>query len=475
MAWRSRTVLSALSVAAVAVTTACSTVYTSPAVDNGSVFGTSDSDLKVNVVSMNFESTTAANLSTYIPARLPLGMQPDAVARAVVTPVSTPAFTAPPPPATRVGARPGFIPDRLPPLAPPQPYAIGIADVLLLSVNATATLEQLPNLLAAQSKRQGFIVQDDGAIAIPDVGRVTVAGQTIRDAEAAIFQALVTAGVDPSFSLEIAEFNSQRVSVGGRVGAPKLVPVTLKPLYLNEALNSAGGLAVADPKVAKIQLFRGGETYQMSVERFLSDPALSQIVLQDGDSVFVIAEFDEDRARNLFNEQLAIQQQLRADAALRAQLENQAVAAATARQDLEIRRLELERASFAERLKLGAVKRDYAYLTGEVRKTTRIELPFENKAVLADVLFPDGGFDIKTADYGEIYVLRRSTDPEEANSVTAFHLDASNAANLTLASLFQIHAGDVVFVAEQPVTRWNRVLTQALPNLFLSAANLATR
>ena len=477
MALAGRPMRAALAVIVLAATGACSTLYTSPTVEDGSVFGTANTDLKVSVVSMTFESTAAANLTPYVPARLPLGMQPGAVARAAAAAasVSVPAVADPPAPPTRPGPRPGFIPDRLPPITAPQPYLIGVADVLLLSVNTSAsTLEQLPALITAQSKRQGFVVQDDGAIAIPDAGRVRVAGMTTRDAEAAIFQALVSAGIDPSFSLEIAEFNSQRVSVGGEVRTPALVPITLKPLYLNEAINTAGGLSVPDPKVAKIQLFRSGETYQMGVERFLRDPALSQIVLRDGDSVYVIAEFDEDRARALFNEEIAVRQQFMDNARLRLQLEGQALTNRAAIQNIELRKLDLERENFEARLKVGAVRRDYAYLAGEVRKPKRFELPFENKAVLADILLDDGAVDIRPGDYGEIYVLRRSSNPEEAAGLTAYHLDATNAANLALASVFELHAGDVVFVAEQPVATWNRVVSQLLPQLFLSAANVAT-
>ena len=95
--------------------------------------------------------------------------------------------------------------------------------------------------------------------------------------------------------------------------------------------------------------------------------------------------------------------------------------------------------------------------------------------MLADVLFNNNarGLNINFADYGEIYVLRRSTNPEEFSRVTAYHLDADNAANLALASAFQMHAGDVVFVAEQPVTAWNRAVTQLFPTLLFTAANAA--
>ncbi|MEM9058850.1 MAG: polysaccharide biosynthesis/export family protein [Pseudomonadota bacterium] len=454
---------------------ACGVVYTSPGVNDGSVFGDTSSDLNVEIVPLTYESTSAANLTPYVPARLPLGFQPDAVQKiAAASGVNIPNLGPLPAPPTQSALRPGFVPDNLPPIEPPRPYMIGIADVLLLSVNGTAaSLDALPGLISAQSKRQGFVVQDDGAIAIPDAGRVRVAGLTLQDAEAEIFQALVSAGIDPSFSLEIAEFNSQRVSVGGEVRQPALVPITLKPLYLHEAVNAAGGLAVTDTDVAKIQLFRTGRTFQISARRFVNDPAVRQIVLRDGDSIYVGSEFNEDRARNSFLEQLQLRQQQQSQINFRVQTETARAQLQTQRQTLADARIANERALFKDRLELGAVKRDYAYLAGEVVLPQRVELPFETKANLADVLFNERGLNINFADYSEIYVLRRAKNPAEFGSVTAYHLDAENAVNLALADMFEIHAGDIVFVAEQPITAWNRVIGQILPSLFTSIANAA--
>ena len=455
---------------------ACGVVYTSPSVSDGSAFGDSGSDLNVEIVGMTYESATAANLTPYVPARLPLGFQPNAAKElAASRGVNIPSLGALPAAPTQAGLRPGFVPDNLPPLEPPTPYMIGIADVLLLSVNgASASLDALPGLISAQSKRQGFVVQDDGAIAVPDAGRVRVAGLTLQDAEAEIFQSLVSAGIDPSFSLEIAEFNSQRVSVGGQVRQPTLVPITLKPLYLHEAVNAAGGLAVADTNVAKIQLFRSGRTYQISAKRFVNDPAVRQIVMRDGDSLYVGSDFNEERARNSFLERLQLRQQQQSQINFRLQAETARAQLETQRQQLSDARIAAERELFKERLELGAVKRDYAYLAGEVVVPQRVELPFETKANLADVLFNDRGLNINFADYSEIYVLRRSVNPAEFGSVTAYHLDAENAANLAIAGLFEMHAGDIVFVAEQPITAWNRALSQTLPTLFTSLANAAT-
>lgn len=447
----------------------CGVFYTSPSVSDGRFKTT---DLAVEVVPVTYETTLKANLMPNVPARLPVGFQPDAFDHMAAEPLHMPELAPIPHPASRPGLRPGAIPDRLPPFGTPEPYRIGVADVLLLSVStAGTTLEELPGLISAQSKRQGFVVQDDGAIAIPDAGRVPVAGLTMESAEAAIFRALVSAGIDPSFSLEIAEFNSQRVAIGGQVRQPKLVPITLKPLFLHEAISSAGGLMGETPEFAKIIMTRDGETYQISAQRFIDDPAIRQIVLRGGDSLYVEAEFNEERARAHFQELLAIRSEQQQGVLF--QLQNQQ--AQTQLQRNRIDEMNARRQLFLDRVELGAVERGFAYVTGEVPVPRRVALPFENTSSLADVLFADGGrgVDIQFGDYGEIYVLRRPSDPEEAGSLLAFHLNANNAANLTLASMFQMHPGDIVFVAEQPVTAWNRALSQVLPNIFTSIARTA--
>ena len=132
-----------------------------------------------------------------------------------------------------------------------------------------------------------------------------------------------------------------------------------------------------------------------------------------------------------------------------------------------------QRRAFQERLELGAVRRDYVYMTGEVRATRRTALPFESRSNLADILLGGGGLNIQTADYEEIYVLRQEISAASPGGITAFHLDASNAASLTMATLFEMRPNDIVFVAEQPVTSWGRVINQIVPNLISQAASVA--
>jgi polysaccharide export outer membrane protein len=59
-------------------------------------------------------------------------------------------------------------------------------------------------------------------------------------------------------------------------------------------------------------------------------------------------------------------------------------------------------------------------------------------------------------------------------SITALHLDARNAANFLLATRLELRPNDVIFVAEQPVTRWNRVIQQIVPSVITSSIAAAS-
>jgi polysaccharide export outer membrane protein len=448
----------------------CGVIYTAPDVSTGGGMN-GGTEYDVEVVQLTPASAAAANLKPFVPPRLPLAFQPGAAAQQIARLPQQPDLGPLPQPTAARETRPTSISERFPPIAQPRPYRIGVSDVLVLSVtNGATSLEALPGLLNAQAKRNDYTVQDDGAIAVPDVGRIPVAGLTQQEAEADIFQGLVSAGIDPSFSLEITGFNSQRVAIGGEVRAPQLVPITLKPLFLHEALQVAGGTAVADTGVARVQLTRQGDIYQLGLDRVRSDPAARQILLLDGDSVMVLRDYREDAAALRFRQEL----DLRGQAISTFDFRLQAEALRQQREQAARAALQAEREVFRERLDLGAVKRDRAYLVGEVGRTARYDLPFESTATLADILFDNTILNIETADFAEIYLLRAETDPALAGGLTAYRLNAENAVNFAMAGVIELRPNDVVFVAEQPVTSWNRVLSQILPSLLTTVTRAAT-
>lgn len=434
----------------------CGSAYKSP------IVRASDDNTRVRVMQMTGETVMLANNSSYRPQSLPAIFDMTAGGGSV-----RPAGVLPQP-VLSPSVRPNEITSRIPPTPAVAPYPIGVGDVVLLATpRGGSTVEELSGLLAAQNTRQGYTVQDDGSINIPNVGRVQLAGMTIDNAEAELFQRLVENQLDPTFSLEIAEFNSRRVTIGGAVGRPAVAPISLTPLYLDEAIATAGGITVQDQDFSSIRIYRDGALYEIALNDFLTNPNLRQIRLIDGDSVFVDTSYNLNDAQDYFAQQITLNQ---------ARQQSRAAALTELNTEVNLRRANLNeaRSNFETRASLGAEKRDYVYLTGEVGKQSRFALPYGQRASLADALFDAGnGIPIETGDVSQIYVLRASDDPREFGAVTAWNLDATNAVNFTLAARFELRPNDVVFVAEQAVTRWGRVIRQITPSLITTSVAAA--
>ncbi|MBP1804828.1 polysaccharide biosynthesis/export family protein [Rubellimicrobium aerolatum] len=359
-------------------------------------------------------------------------------------------------------AQPGPLDLRPPPETTPPTYRIGVGDVVQLATRvARPTGEAALGEAPAGELRQTYTVRDDGAIAIPDVGAVEIGGLTIEEAEQRVFERFIETGADPDFSLEIAGFNSQGITVGGDVAAPTRVPVTLNVPTLDEALTAAGGLQVTTPEFASIRVYRDGTLYQIPLADYDRDGRLRSIQLLPGDSVFVDTAYDLDRALAYYTQQINA-------ASLRRTERTAALEELQAEVGLRRDALDEERALFRARDELGAVPRDYVYLTGEVTQQRRYALPFGQQATLADALFDQGGFETETGNPSQIYVLRATPGEED---VTAWHLDARSAANLTLATRFELRPNDIVFIEEQPITRWNRAFQQFFPSLVTTASS----
>ncbi|MFC3119468.1 polysaccharide biosynthesis/export family protein [Jhaorihella thermophila] len=433
----------------------CGVIYNAPHVSEG----VDDSGVKVRVVPVTPETVAMANRTPYTPKALPAAFFASAGGAGGMKGAG-----ALPEPALLPEARPGRLELRVPDPVPDAPYRIGVEDELRLAVpKMGSTAEELTGLLAKATSREGYRVQDDGTISIPDVGRVRVAGKTLEEAEDAIFNKLVEAGLNPVFSLEVSDFRSQRVSVGGAVKKPTVVPITLSPLRLNEALSAAGGVALQDLDYASIRIFRDGKLYQIPVKELYRRPDLQNLRLKNGDSIFVDTDFELDKAKAYFEQQIRLSE-------FRQKSRQLALDELNAEIDLRRGELEERRSNFEAQLKLDAVDRDYVYITGEVARQSRYPLPFEHRATLADALYSEGeGVMSRTGDPRQIYLLRGSNDPAEFGAITAWQLDASNVANLVLATRMELRPSDIIFVAEQPVTSWNRVLTQLTPSIVTSS------
>jgi polysaccharide export outer membrane protein len=288
---------------------------------------------------------------------------------------------------------------------------------------------------------------------------VRVAGLSLEEAEGQVFQALVNNQIDPTFSLEVSGFNSQHVALGGAVKSAMTIPITLKPLTLGDAISTAGGITTKERDYASIRLYRDGTLYQIPLKRYLGDSTIQKMALKDGDSIFVDTSFDLEKAQGYFAQQIQL-------ANFRQTARQAALSQLTTEVNLRRNELADQRQNYLNRVNLDAVERDYVYIAGEVGLQNRFTLPFERKASLADALFDKSqGVPNETGNIAALYVLRAAAD---GKTVTAWHLDALNAANLVLATRFELRPNDVIFVAEQPVTAIDRLVSQIAPSLKLA-------
>ena len=424
----------------------CGQIYIAPDVSNQLT------DATVSIVALTEQTAAVANQSSYRPRSLPAVFFQNAGAGGSMIGAG-----ALPDPVSPQSIRPAGIETRLPSAVQHTPYQIGVGDVVVLATPQSASsIEELSGLLAAQNQRQGYTVQDDGAIAIPNVGRVKLAGLDLQSAENEVFQALVTNQLDPTFSIEVAEFNSKRASIGGAVRAPQTLPITLTPLTLQEAVAVAGGTTALDTQFIAVRLYRDGTLYQVPFE----DLQKTDITLLAGDSIFLDTGFQLDQAQSYFAEQITLTQ-------LRQSTRTQALSQLESEVNLRRAALSEDRSNFQARLAADAVDRDFVYLSGEVTEQGRFPLPFGRYATLADALFAQGGPIPDTGNPAEIYLLRGN----ENGQVTAFHLDGRNPVNMLNATKIQLRPNDIVFVSQQPVTRWNRVVQQLVPSLLVAGTS----
>ena len=335
----------------------------------------------------------------------------------------------------------------------PLTYMIGVGDVLTLNMQLKESLGDVLNgLMESQTSQRGFRVQDDGAISIPDIGRVGIGGSTLQEAESAVYQRLLEAGVSPSFSIEINEFNSQKISISGNVKSPGILPLTLQPLYLDEAIYESGGFTISDESFIIVRLYRNESIYQIFGPEIYKQNDTNRILLKDGDTIVVDVADEYDRI-------LGLRQEARANRLGELEIQTR-IKANNAR-------------TILSKMEYGSIAREYVYVIGEVLQQSRYTLPFEHKAVLADALLESGGgVSSLTGNPKQIYVLRGAADLKNFAPITALHLDTTNAANFLLATRLELRPKDVVFVGTQPITNWNRMIKQIIPSLGLPNINI---
>ncbi len=166
-------------------------------------------------------------------------------------------------------------------------YKIGINDELQIEVNANNGAMVLEGNGNTGSNIE-VIVDYDGTLKLPLLGRVNVAGLTLNESELLFEELYKQYIVDPFVKISI--MNKRVLFFSGSGGATKVIILRNKNTTLFEAMASIGGIS-NNGKAHKIKIFRKGKDGQTRVYKvnlakieYLQD---GEIILQGNDVVYI--------------------------------------------------------------------------------------------------------------------------------------------------------------------------------------------
>ena len=295
-------------------------------------------------------------------------------------------------------------------IKPPQPYRIGPADVVGVTVwghpEFAVSGAGTPGGGAGTGVGAGmgaagmgagagsYTVDTTGHIQFPYLGEVPVAGLTEPELRVRMTGLLSRLLRNPQVSVTVQAFRSARVYVDGEVRNPGQKFLDHIPMTLPEAISRAGGFTPAADRSA-VLITRNLKTVRVDVDRLTArgiDP--NRILLEHGDTVRV-ANFEDEKV----------------------------------------------------------------YVLGEVSSPGGKPLR-KGRLTLHQALGEAVGVSPYSGDPRQVFVIRPTT-PEKPE---IYHLDVSSPVAFALAEGFDLRDRDVVFVDPVPLVRWNRVISLILPS-----------
>jgi len=171
-------------------------------------------------------------------------------------------------------------------------YTIGINDELGLELYANDGIKMIDILNAGNINDNGgekltYWVDYDGTVRFPVIGRIHIAGKTIRQAEDTIEKLFAKVYNNPFARLNVE--NRRAIVYPGNGGMAKVISLKQPNVTLMEAIAEAGGIALTG-KAYKIKLVRGDydnpQVFLLNLRKMdgLKD---ADIILQPNDIIYV--------------------------------------------------------------------------------------------------------------------------------------------------------------------------------------------
>ncbi|MAY56242.1 MAG: polysaccharide export protein Wza [Gammaproteobacteria bacterium] len=166
-------------------------------------------------------------------------------------------------------------------------YHVASGDVLQITVYDHPELTNPSGSNNNNVEFSGIMVENDGSIYYPYIGKVQVGGRTVDEIREAISTPLAEFITSPQVAVRVLRFNSKRAYVTGQVNEPGPQPITNVPMTVLDAIARAGGLA-ENANWHDVLLSRNGEEIRLSVYEMLNNGRLGQnMLLQHGDVLHV--------------------------------------------------------------------------------------------------------------------------------------------------------------------------------------------
>lgn len=171
-----------------------------------------------------------------------------------------------------------------------QEYKIAANDLLQIEVysnNGEKIIDPFAEKENTESNNNSYLVEFDGTIKVPMLGRISMAGQTLREAELFLENKFKNYIVDPFVSIKI--LNHRVIIFPGGEGSQAVVVTLDNPnTTVLEALAKAGG--INDGKAKKIKLIRGDlknpTVYHIDLST-VEGMTQANLVLQANDIIYV--------------------------------------------------------------------------------------------------------------------------------------------------------------------------------------------
>lgn len=172
-------------------------------------------------------------------------------------------------------------------------YKVGVGDVLNIEVFDHPEL-RLPPAEGNSEAESGFRVQANGTFYFPYIGELRAMGRTPDIIREDLTDKLSEYIPAPQVQVRVAGFNSQTAIVSGDVNTPNTQKLKSTPLTVLAAVNAAGGVT-DEGDLSRVKLQRGGRSYNINLELFLSGSgARYNPIVLSGDVISVSRRLSEE-------------------------------------------------------------------------------------------------------------------------------------------------------------------------------------